>query len=135
MTDDALRDILRSARTIAVVGCSPRVERPSYGVARYLQARRYRIVPVNPGAQEILGERCYPTVTAAARDHTLDIVDVVRRSELAGAAVDDALPLRPRLIMLQLGVVDAAAAQRAAAAGVPFLMDRCLAIEHRRLGV
>lgn len=135
MTDDELRGILRQSRTIAVVGCSPKVERPSHGVARYLQARGYRIVPVNPGANEILGERCYPSLSAAARDHTVDIVDVFRRSELAGAVVDEALPLRPRLIMLQLGVVDAAAAERAAAPGVPLLMDHCLAIEHRRLGV
>lgn len=135
MTDDELRDILRAARTIAVVGCSPRDDRPSYGVARYLQTHGYRIVPVNPGAEAILGERCYPTLAAAARDHAIDIVDVFRRSALAGAVVDDALPLEPRLIMLQLGVVDAAAAERAAAAGVPFLMDRCLSIEHRRLEV
>lgn len=134
MTDDQLREILNAARTIAIVGCSPRIERPSHGVARYLQARGYRIVPVNPGASEILGERCYPTLSAAAREHTVDIVDVFRRSELAGVVVDEALPLRPRLIILQLGVVDGAAYERAAAAGVPFLMDHCLAIEHRRLG-
>lgn len=133
MTDDELRELLRTARTIAVVGCSPRVERPSHGVARYLQARGYHIVPVNPGADRILGERAYPSLTAAAQDHEIEIVDVFRRSALAGAVVDEALPLRPRLIMLQLGVQDAAAAARAAAAGVPCVMDRCLAIEHRRL--
>jgi hypothetical protein len=135
MTDGELRDILRAARTVAVVGCSPRVDRPSHGVARYLQTRGYRVVPVNPGAEAILGERCYPTLTTAARDQVIDIVDVFRRSELAGTVVDEALPLAPRLIMLQLGVIDPAAAGRAAAAGVPFLMDRCLAIEHRRLEV
>lgn len=135
MTDEQLLDILRASRTIAVVGCSPKVERPSHGVARYLQARGYRIVPVNPGVREILGEQSYPDLAAAAREHKIDIVDVFRRSEFAGAVVDHALPLRPRLILLQLGVVDAAASERAAAAGVPFLMDQCLAIEHRRLEV
>lgn len=135
MNDDQLGDILRASRVIAIVGCSPKADRPSHGVARYLQARGYTIVPVNPGAKEILGERCYPTLTAAARDHTIDIVDVFRRSELAGVVVDEALPLKPRLVLLQLGVVDAAAADRAATAGVPFLMDHCLAIEHRRLEV
>ena len=135
MNDDQLGNILRESRVIAVVGCSPKADRPSHGVARYLQARGYTIVPVNPGAKEILGERCYPSLTAAARDHTIDIVDVFRRSELAGVVVDEALPLKPRLVILQLGVVDAAAADRAAAAGVPFLMDHCLAIEHRRLEV
>ena len=135
MTDEELRDIFQATRTIAVVGCSPKVERPSHGVARYLQARGYTIVPVNPGVNEILGERCYPSLSAAAREHAIDIVDVFRRSAHAGVVVDEALPLRPRLIVLQLGVVDAAAADRAAAAGVPFLMDHCLAIEHRRLEV
>ena len=135
MNDEQLGNILRESRVIAVVGCSPKPERPSHGVARYLQARGYTIIPVNPGATEILGERCYPTLAAAARDRKIDIVDVFRRSELAGVVVDEALPLKPRLVILQLGVVDAAAADRAAAAGVPFLMDHCLAIEHRRLEV
>lgn len=135
MTDNELQEILRDSRTIAVVGCSPKHERPSHGVARYLQARGYTIVPVNPGVSEVLGERSYPNLTAAARDHKVDIVDVFRRSEFAGAVVDEALPLKPRLIVLQLGVLDQEAAGRATAAGVPFLMDRCLAIEHRRLRV
>lgn len=135
MTDEALRAVLRAARTVAVVGCSPKPERPSHGVARYLQRVGYRVVPVNPGHAEILGERCYPTLSAATAAGPLDIVDVFRRSAAAGAVVDEALPLAPRLVMLQLGVIDAAAAARAAAAGVPFLMDRCLAIEHERLEV
>lgn len=134
MTDDELRAILQAAKTIAVVGCSPRPDRPSHGVARYLQAEGYRVIPVNPGASEILAERAYPTLTAAAREHQIGIVDVFRRSEFAGAVVDEALAIRPRLIILQLGVIDAQAEQRAAAAGVPFLMNHCLAIEHRRLG-
>jgi predicted CoA-binding protein len=94
-------------------------------------------VPVNPGHHEILGERCYPTITAAARDHAIDIVDVFRRSELAGAVVDEAIALAPppRLIWLQLGIRDDAAAERARAAGIPFIMDHCIAIEHRNLEV
>jgi predicted CoA-binding protein len=135
VTAEALRDILGAARTIAVVGLSPTPERPSHGVARYLQGAGYRIVPVNPHHAVILGERCYPTLTAAARDHALDVVDVFRRSEFAGAIVDEAIRVRPRLIWLQLGVVDAAAGERAAAAGIPCEMDRCLMVEHRALGV
>ncbi len=135
MTAEALRDILGAARTIAVVGLSPTPERPSHGVARYLQGAGYRIVPVNPHHAVILGERCYPTLTAAARDHALDVVDVFRRSEFAGAVVDEAIRVRPRLIWLQLGVVDAAAGARAAAAGIPCVMDRCLMVDHRALGV
>ena len=128
-----LQGLLREARTIAVVGLSGRAERPSHGVARYLQRAGYRIVPVNPGRAMILGERSYPSLAAAARDHVIDIVDVFRRSECAGAVVDEAIAVRPKLIWLQLGVVDDAARARAEAAGIPFVMDRCLAIDHSRL--
>jgi uncharacterized protein len=137
VTDDELRALLREARTIAVVGLSPKTARPSHGVARYLQGRGYRIVPVNPNHDDVLGERSYPTLAAAAQDHAIDIVDVFRRSALAGAAVDEAIALRPppRLIWLQEGVVDVAAAARAQAARIPIVMDRCLAVQHRALEV
>ena len=137
MTREALRALLRDARTIAVVGLSPKTERPSHGVARYLQRVGYQIVPVNPGHGEILGERSYPTLAAAAHDHAIDVVDVFRRSERAGAVVEEAIALRPppRLIWLQQGVVDAAAQACAEAAGIPFVMDSCLAVEHRALEV
>jgi predicted CoA-binding protein len=80
-----------------------------------------------------LGERSYPTLADAARDHVIDIVDVFRRSVFAGDVVDQAIAIRPQLIWLQRGVVDDAAAQRAAAAGIPIVMDSCLAVEHQRL--
>jgi predicted CoA-binding protein len=130
---EAVRAILRSARTIAVVGLSPRPERPSHQVAAYLQRAGFRIVPVNPGHLSILGEHSYPTLAAAAAAHAIDVVDVFRRSEFAGAVVDDAIRVRPRLIWLQRGVVDPAAEQRAAAAGIPFVMDRCLMVDHQLL--
>jgi predicted CoA-binding protein len=135
--EDELRSLLRRARTIAVVGLSPKPIRPSNSVSRYLQRAGYRIIPINPGHGEILGEKSYPTLEAAARDHPIDVVDVFRRSEHAGAVVDEALALRPppQLIWLQQGVEDRAAEQRAAAAGIPLVMDRCLAIEHRHLEV
>jgi uncharacterized protein len=137
VTDDELRALLRAARTIAVVGLSPKPERPSHSVARYLQRAGYRVVPVNPGHQEILGERSYPSLAAAARDHAIDVVDVFRRSDRCGGIVDEALALNPppRLIWLQEGVVDNVARARAEAGGVPFVMDRCLAVEHRVLDV
>ena len=136
MTAEALPDLLAAARTIAVVGLSPSPERPSHAVARYLQSVGYRIVPVNPHHASILGERSYPTLTAAAAQHTIDVVDVFRRSAFAGPIVDEAIRMRPapRLIWLQLGVVDEAAEARARAAGIPFVMDRCLMAEHRMLG-
>ena len=130
-----LRAVLRRARAIAVVGLSPKPDRPSNSVARYLQRAGYRIVPVNPGHDEILGERSYPTLSAAARDQPIDVVNVFRRSELAGAVVDEAIRLHPLLIWLQQGVVDAEAEARAETEGVPFVMDRCLAVEHRLLEV
>ena len=133
MTDVELAAVLRHARTIAVVGLSPRTERPSHGVARYLQRAGYRIVPVNPGHREILGERSFASLSEAGAAHAIDIVDVFRRSEFAGAVVDQALPLRPALVFLQLGVIDDRAAERARAAGVSFIQDRCLAVEHQRL--
>jgi len=133
--ENGLRDLLRRARTIAVVGLSPNAMRPSNSVARYLQGSGYKIVPVNPGHGEILGEKSYRTLTDAARDHPIDIVDVFRRSEHAGAVVDEAILLKPQLIWLQQGVVDPAAQARAAKAGIPFVMNECLAVEHRLLGV
>jgi len=137
VTEQVLRDILQAARTIAVVGLSPKPARPSHGVARYLLDAGYRIVPVNPGHSTILGEESYPTLTAAAADHTIDVVDVFRRSEFVGAIVDEAIAVQspPRLIWLQLGVVDDAARARAEAAGIPCVMDRCLMVDHRALGV
>jgi predicted CoA-binding protein len=133
--EEALRNVLRKAHTIAVVGLSPNPMRPSNSVSRYLQRSGYKIVPVNPGHDEILGEKSYRTLTDAARDHTIDVVDVFRRSENAGTVVDEAIPLKPQLIWLQQGVVDAAAQARAAKAGIPFVQDHCLAVEHRHLGV
>lgn len=135
MTSEALRTLLREARTIAVVGLSPRPNRPSHAVARYLQGSGYHIVPVNPGHAAILGEQSYPTLTAAAAEHAIDVVDVFRRSELVGPIVDEALRVRPRLIWLQVGVVDETAPERAAAAGIPLVMDRCLMVDHQALGV
>ena len=135
MTNDALRALLQDAHTIAVVGLSPKPDRPSHGVAGYLKRAGYRIVPINPGHEKVLGEPSYPTLADAARDHTIDVVDVFRRSELAGAVVDEAIALHPRLIWLQQGVIDEAAAARAEAAGIPIVMDACLAVQHRLLEV
>jgi predicted CoA-binding protein len=135
MSPEALRALLAEAKTIAVVGLSPKPWRPSHQVAQYLQAAGYRIVPVNPEHATILGERSYPTLTAAAREHPIDIVDVFRRSAFAGPIVEEAIRIKPRLIWLQVGVVDEAARGSAATAGIPFVMDRCLMVDHRLLEV
>lgn len=133
MTEAELARLVREAKTIAVVGLSPKTARPSHEVAAYMQEAGYRIVPVNPGHDRILGERSYRTLADAARDQRIDIVDVFRRSELAGGVVDEALAIRPGLIWLQVGVVDEEAAARAAAQGIPMVMDRCLAVYHQQL--
>jgi len=133
--DAYLRDILSSTRTIAVVGASPRPHRPSHGVMRYLQRQGYRAIPVNPFAAggTILGERCYAALSEI--DEPIDMVDIFRRSEVAGVAVDDAIAIGAKFVWLQLGVVDPAAATRAEARGIKVVMDRCPAIEIPRLGL
>ena len=135
MKPEALRALLEEAKTIAVVGLSPDPTRPSNRVARYLQNAGYRIVPVNPAHEKLLGVPSYPDLTTAARSERIDIVDVFRRSEFAGAIVDEAIALKPRLIWLQVGVVDAAACARAEAAGIPCVMDRCLMVDHGSVGL
>jgi len=130
-----LRALLEHATVVAVVGLSADPARPSHGVARYLQRVGYRIVPVNPNLATVLGERAYPSLTHAAGQQRIDVVDVFRRSVFAGAVVDEAIAIGARLIWLQQGVVDAAAAARARAAGIPFVMDRCLAVDHQLLEV
>lgn len=131
--DDAIREILTGSKTWAVVGCSPDPTRESHRVARVLQSSGYRVIPVNPLADEILGERCYPSVTAIPGDEQVDVVDIFRRSELAGAHVDEAIAIAAGAVWMQLGVVDEAAARRATDAGLRVVMDRCPAIELPRL--
>jgi predicted CoA-binding protein len=129
--DDDIRAILTESRTWAVVGCSPRPFRASNRVAGMLQRRGYRIIPVNPGVGEVLGERAYATL--AEVPEPVDVVDLFRRSELAGAHVDEAIAIGAKAVWMQLGVIDEAAAQRARAAGLRVVMDRCPAIEIPRL--
>lgn len=133
-TDDEIRGILLSTRRIAVVGASDRPVRPSFGVMAFLRDRGYALAPVNPG---IAGRTLHGAAVAARLDDAapLDMVDVFRRSEEAGAVVDAAIRLGARTVWLQLGVVDDAAGARARAAGLRFVQDRCPVIEWRRLGL
>jgi predicted CoA-binding protein len=125
-------EILRAFRTFAVVGLSDKPHRPSHSVASLLQARGYRIVPVNPNLASVLGERCWPDLRAIP--FPVEVVDIFRRSEEVGPIVDDAIAIGARAVWMQLGVIDEAAAARARAAGLEVVMDRCPAIELGRAG-
>ncbi len=128
-----IRELLTSTRTWAVVGCSPDPRRDSHRIAQVLQGHGVRVVPVNPAATEILGQRCYPGLSAIPASEGVEVVDIFRRSELAGAHVDEAISMGARAVWLQLGVIDEEAAQRALAAGLRVVMNRCPAIELPRL--
>jgi uncharacterized protein len=134
-SDAYIRGILEATRTIAVVGASPRPDRPSHRVMQFLQRQGYRCIPVNPFAagSEILGERVFARL-ADIRE-PVDMVDIFRRSEMAGAAVDDAIAIGAKIVWTQLDVRDDEAAARAEAAGLKVVMDRCPAIEIPRLGI
>ena len=129
--DDSYLTILRTARTVAVVGLSPNPERPSHRVARYLQGQGYRIVPVNPTVESVLGERSYPSL--AEIPEPVDVVDVFRRSEEVPPLVEEAIRIRAKAVWMQEGVVHEEAAAKARAAGLAVVMDRCMLKEHERL--
>lgn len=126
-----LRRVLQQTRTIAVVGLSANWHRPSFFAAKYMQTRGYRVIPVNPAYEEVLGEKCYPSLRAVPEP--VDLVDVFRRPEEVPAIVEDAIAIGAPTLWLQLGVIHHEAAARAQAAGVDVVMDRCVKIEYARL--
>ena len=123
-------EILRSARTIAVVGVSSKRFRPSYGVTEYMQRAGYRIIPVNPQETEVLGEKSYPDLDSVPGP--IDIVDIFRRSEFVPPVVESAIAIGAKTVWMQEGVVNEAAAERARAAGRFVVMDHCILKEHAR---
>jgi hypothetical protein len=133
MSDD-VRTILTGHRVWAVVGCSPDPGRPSNSVARFLQRNGYRVIPVNPAETELLGERCYARLEDIPAEEGVEVVDIFRRSEFAGAHVDEAIAVGAKAVWMQLGVIDHGAAERGRAAGLRVVMDRCPAIELPRMG-
>src|SRR3954453_22970874 len=135
--DEVIRSVLETRGTWAVVGCSPDPARDSHRIARMLQSRGYRVIPVNPLCEEVLGERCYPSLADAvdAGAGPIEVVDIFRRASEAGRHVDEAIELGAAAVWMQLGVIDEAAAERARAAGLDVVMDRCPAIEMPRLGI
>jgi predicted CoA-binding protein len=134
MTDAEIRDLLTTTRTIAMVGASDRPDRPSHGVMRFLQAHGYRVIPVNPAlaGQTLNGETVVATLAEAG---PIDMVDIFRNSDAAGAITDEAIAAGARAVWMQLGVINEAAAARARAAGLTVVMDHCPKIEIGRLGI
>ena len=127
---EAIRRILDECRTIAVVGLSSDPARASHGVSSYMRRQGYRVIAVNPNETEVFGEKAYPDL--AAVPEKIDLVDVFRRSEEAGKAVDEAIAVGAKAVWLQEGVIDRDAAQRALDAGLLVVMDRCWLKEHIR---
>jgi len=129
---ETIEKILADCRTIAVVGLSSSPMRPSNGVAAYMQRQGYRVVPVNPNETEVLGQKAYASL--ADVPEKIDLVDIFRRWNEAGAAVDDAIAVGAKAVWLQEGVIDEAAAKRAHDAGLLVVMDRCWLKDHARFG-
>ncbi|MGH1364476.1 MAG: CoA-binding protein [Calditrichia bacterium] len=123
-----ISEIIKNHKRIAVIGLSPNPMRPSHGVAKMMIREGYEVVPVNPGHDEILGKKCYPSLSAVPGE--IDLVDVFRQSKYVAGIVDEAIEKGVKAVWLQLGVIDEAAAQKALENDVDVVMDRCWAIEY-----
>jgi predicted CoA-binding protein len=133
VTDEQMRELLERVATIAVVGLSSDMTRPSYSVARYMQAMGYRIIPVNPNCTQVLGEKSYPSLRDVPTEHHIDLVNVFRRSSALPGVIDDVIALGAPVVWLQLGVTHADAEARARAAGLLVISGQCIKVEHARL--
>src|SRR5688500_8722489 len=129
-----LREILRTAQRIAVVGPSRRPARPSHGVAAYLQSAEYTIIPVHPAGGLTLGEPVHPDLRSAAAAGPIDVVNIFRRSEHVPALLEAMIEVKPTLVWMQQGIRHAEVARKLEAAGIAVVMDRCLAVDHQFLG-
>lgn len=133
MREEQIERVFKESKVIAVVGLSPREDRPSHRVARYLQEAGYRIIPVNPAAKEILGERSYGSLSEIPEEIRVDVVDVFRRPEDVTPIAQEAIKIRAKCLWLQEGIVNDDAATMAKEAGLVVVQDRCMLKEHRRL--
>ena len=134
MTKAAIRQSLTNCKTIAVVGLSPKPHRDSFRVAKYMQDNGFRIVPINPNAPEVLGEKAYASLTEAAMHERIDMVNCFRNSEEIPPIAAEAIAIGAKSLWLQIGVVNDAAAKQATDAGLIVVQDLCLMVEHRQLG-
>ena len=134
MTQAAIRQSLAHCKTIAVVGLSPKPHRDSFRVAKYMQDHGFRIVPINPNAHEVLGEKAYASLTEAAQHARIDMVNCFRNSEDIPPIAAEAIAIGAKSLWLQIGVVNNAAAKQATDAGLVVVQNLCLMVEHRQLG-
>jgi predicted CoA-binding protein len=133
MKDQEIKEVLRSSKTVAVIGISPKEDRPSYGVASYLKSKGYRIIPVRPDGDKILGEKVYHSLTEIPREIEIDVVDIFRKSEDVPPVVEEAIHRGAKVVWMQEGIINQEACTKAEKAGLKVVMDRCTKKEHQRL--
>jgi predicted CoA-binding protein len=133
MKDEEIKDTLRHFKTVAVIGISPKEDRPSYIVASYLKSKGYQIIPVRPDGEEILGEKVYHSLSEIPKEIGVDVVDIFRRSEDAPPVVEEAIQRGAKVVWMQEGVIHKEAGKKAEKAGLKVVMDRCMKKEHQRL--
>jgi predicted CoA-binding protein len=133
MEENEIKKMLSSSKTIAVIGISPNEDRPSYRVASYLQSKGYRIIPVRPDGEEILGEKVYPTLSKIPKEINVEVVDIFRKSEEVPPIVEQAIQRGAKVVWMQEGVIHKEAGEKAEKAGLKVVMDRCMKKEYQRL--
>jgi hypothetical protein len=133
MKEEEIKEILGKCKNVAVVGISPKEDRPSYGVASYLQSKGYRIIPVRPDGDTLLGETVYPSLTQIPKEIEIDVVDIFRRPEDVPPIVEEAIRRGAKVVWMQEGIVHEEAAARARRAGLKVVMDRCMKKDHQSL--
>jgi len=133
VVEEDIKKILSNFKSVAVVGISPKGDRPSYIVASYLQSKGYRIIPVRPDGEEILGEKVYHRLADIPKEIEVDVVDIFRRSEDVPPVVEEAIQRKAKVVWMQEGVIHKEAGQKAEKAGLKVVMDRCMKKEHQRL--
>jgi len=133
MTEEDIREILSNFKTIAVVGISPKEDRPSYIVASYLKSKGYRVIPVRPDGEVILGEKVYHSLAEIPKEIGVEIVDIFRRSEDVPPVVEEAIQQRAKVVWMQEGVIHKEAGAKAEKAGLKVVMDRCMKKDHQKL--
>jgi predicted CoA-binding protein len=133
MKDEEIKDMLRNFNIVAVVGISPKEDRPSYVVASYLKSKGYRIIPVRPNGDEILGEKVYRSLSDIPKEIRVDVVDIFRKSEDVPPVVDEAIQRGAKVVWMQEGVIHKESGEKAEKARLKVIMDRCMKKEHQRL--